>query len=93
MVNHPNRKYVAPSLTLADKCREAGADVRLMWEQRGPRGTSIEWLSAYLINGTMCIVQTFTGDNGWEAYTPCQSIQIDDTVADVLARCAPQRKG
>lgn len=80
----PTRDY--PDTTLETMCRAAGATVRLMWEEPGPKNTAISYISCYLINRTICMVQTFkTG--GWDAFTPCRSLGIKDTVADVLSRC------
>ena len=87
MVNHPHRGKVYPDTTLADRCREAGATVRLMWEEQGPKSTGIAFITCYLINHTACMVQTFAG-GGWDAFTPCGRNEIDAAVADVLARCA-----
>lgn len=86
MVNHPNRAKTNPDHTLADACRQAGSPARLMWEISGPKGTRIAFLSCYLINGAACIVETIQG-GGWQALTPCKSIQIVDTIQDVFNRC------
>lgn len=77
---------VFPDKTLADACRAAGARVRVVWEEKGPPNTGIEWQTCYLIGPGLCIVQTFTG-GGWEAFTAPASRDIPGTIADVLNRC------
>lgn len=81
-----------PSHVLADACRAAGATVHLLWEVRGPRETAVAWMSCYQIGRSTCIVQTYSG-NGWNAYTPCNSIGIEETIADVLNRCSVPYNG
>jgi len=85
VVTHPNRGKVYPNTLLAERCREAGATVRLVWEERGPKNSNVAFLTCYLINQTLCIVATYS--DGWDAYTPCQSLKVDDAIADVFARC------
>jgi hypothetical protein len=87
MINHPNRKKTYPDHTLEELCRKAGAGVSVLWEIPGPKNTAIAWLVAYHIGKNICIVQTFK-DGGWTALTPNDSNCVDDTVADVLNRCA-----
>lgn len=86
MVTHPHRGKIYPDTTLEDKCREAGATVRLMWEVPGPKNTGIAFIACYLIGTTACLVETFKG-GGWDAFTPNQSNNIVDAVNDVLSRC------
>lgn len=89
MINHPNRGRIHPDSTIADRCREAGARVRLVWEERGPKNTGVAFLTCYLINDTLCIVSTFSR-GGWDAYTPCGEVLIENAVADVMRRCGVQ---
>jgi hypothetical protein len=94
MVNHPNRKRVEPSRIVRDVARAAllklgeppTQAVRLAWEIPGPKDTEIAWLSCYFIGAGICIVETFR-DGGWNAFTPCDSIEVEATLADVLNRC------
>lgn len=81
------KQAIYPDHTLENAVRAAGHSCRCLWEMKGPPRTLIAWLVAYDINGRVCIVQTFKDGNGWNVYTACNSIGIDDTVADVLARC------
>jgi hypothetical protein len=76
-----------PDTTLQEKLREQGVSCRLQWEMRGPKDTLVAWLSCYLVNGYLVIVETYKDNCGWEAFTPSGSIKIDETVADVIARC------
>lgn len=87
MINHPNRKKTYPNNLLADACRKAGAHVQLMWEIPGPKNTMVAWLSCYQIGKSICIVQTFKGHDGWNAFTPCSDNSVSGTIADVLNRC------
>lgn len=87
MINHPNRKKVYPNTVLADRARAADFHCRLMWEIPGPKDSQIAWLSCYQIGLSLCIVETFKGENGWNAFTPARTNNIDETIADVLARC------
>ena len=75
-----------PDHTLEKALRVAGASVKVLWEEKGPRNTSIEWQVCYSVNGSLCLVQTFQ-DGGWDALTPCGSVDIIETIADVLNRC------
>lgn len=90
MVNHPNRKKIYPDHTLEERCREAGANVSVLWEIPGPKDTDIVWMVAYAIGKGLCIVQTFRS-GGWNALTDNPSGAIDETVADVLSRCQANR--
>lgn len=76
-----------PDHTLEDAVRAAGARVVVLWEIRGPRNTQIAWQTCMLVNGGLCIVQTFKG-GGWNALTDSPSPDVDATIADVLARCS-----
>lgn len=78
---------VYPDNTLPDACRAAGATVRLLWEERGPKNTGVAFHSCYSINGNTCIVQTFTR-GGWDALTGQPVNRVDAAIADVLARCS-----
>lgn len=75
-----------PDRTVEMVARKAGAEVRRLWQMRGPPNTSIKWMECLSIGKSTCIVQTFEG-GGWEAYTPGRSNRVDDTLADVLNRC------
>ena len=77
---------VYPNRTVEEAARAAGAQVVCLWQMKGPPHTLIEWMEGLLINGTVCLIQTFR-EGGWQAYTPCQSNRTDDTLADVLNRC------
>jgi hypothetical protein len=83
-------KKTYPDSTLADACRARGANVALMWEMKGPETTGVAWLSCYVIDAGVCIVQSYKG-GGWDAYTPCGSPLASDAITDVLERCAYKR--
>jgi hypothetical protein len=87
MTNHPNRKRTYPDQTLENAARAAGIDIAVFWEMRGPPNTFVDWMVAYSIGHTPVIVQTYKNGNGWNAFTPCQSIAVDETIADVFKRC------
>ena len=80
-----------PDHTLRDALYNAGHSYRLMWEIRGPKNTSIAWMTCYLVNGCTVIVQTFKDRCGWQAFTHNHSIGVDDVVADVIAHCGLDR--
>lgn len=89
MTNHPNRATY-PDHTLEDRCREAGAQVMVLWEIKGPKDTDIAWMTCYAISKGICVVQTFR-QGGWAALTDNPSGDIAETVADVLQRCRAER--
>lgn len=86
--NHPQRVF--PDRTLEEELVKRGCQVRCMWQLPGPKGTMIAWMEGILVqtpsgHGDVVIVQTFrTG--GWSAFTANRSIDIPDTVEDVIAR-------
>lgn len=77
-----------PNNTLEQRAREAGAEVRCVWQTRGPKDTGVAWLECLQIGsrGDFVIVETFK-HGGWNAFSAPHSNRIDDTVADVLERC------
>lgn len=81
-----------PDRTLEERCRAAGATVRCLWQQRGPKNTGIAWMEGLMIGAGVVIVQTYEG-GGWEAYSALPVNEIDATVADVLTRCRVVREG
>lgn len=83
----PNRQKTYPDHTLADAARAAGARVILAWEMPGSANTQIAWLSCYMINDGLCIVETFRDGGGWEALTSLPDRDVAATIADVLNRC------
>lgn len=82
-----SKTKVYPSTVLADAARAAGARVILAWEMPGPAITQVAWLSCYMINDGLCIVETFRDGNGWEALTSLPDRDVAATIADVLNRC------
>jgi hypothetical protein len=84
MLKVKDRDY--PSRVLVDEIRKRDIPCRLMWEIKGPKDTQIAWITCYLIQRTIVHVLTYTGKNGWDALTPCQSLKIDETVQEVLDR-------
>ena len=80
-----------PDRTLEHAVRAAGISCRCLWEIKGPKDTGIAWMAAYLVGHQVCLVQTFKDGGGWNAFTPCSSGRIDDTVADVIARCSAEQ--
>lgn len=86
--NHPQKVY--PDRTLEEELVKRGCQVRCMWQTPGPRGTLIAWMEGILVQpeggkGGVVIVQTYR-NGGWDAYTSNKSIEIEATVADVIAR-------
>lgn len=75
-----------PDTTLQGLLTARGLTVRCMWEIPGPKDTQIAWITAYAVNGTVILVQTYSGGNGWEAYLPCQSISVGETVDAVVGQ-------
>lgn len=82
-----SKTKIPPSTVLCDRLRAAGCPSTLMWRIDGPLSGGIAWTSCYMVEGRSVIVLTFRDGNGWDAYTNCDSNNIDATVADVLARC------
>ena len=78
-------KLTYPDHTLQNTLREREINCVLMWEMRGPRDTSIAWLSCYQVANSIVIIETFS-DGGWNAFTPAKTIEIDKTIADVIDR-------
>ncbi len=87
MVNHPNRKRTYPDQTLEKALRASGVRVVVLWEIKGPKDTSVDWMVGYQAGSWPVIVQTYTDGNGWNAFTPARTIDVDKTIADVFARC------
>lgn len=85
------KKPVYPDQTLAERCRQAGADVKALWEIRGPKNTGVAWISGLLVNGHVVLVQTF-GEGGWASYTSSGRTKPEDDAADVLDRCGFTKK-
>ena len=84
-----------PDTTFEKIARKAGASVTLLWEMRGPKDTSVAWMTCYLVNGMPAIVQTYGEGNGWNVFTPGPHLDIEGTLADALNRCkvpAPAKK-
>ena len=50
---------IYPDNVYAKMMRDEGKNVRLMWEMKGPPHTDVAWLSCYIINGWLEIVETF----------------------------------
>lgn len=87
------RRRESPSAVFADAARAAGAEVRLGWEIPGPDGTLVEWLSCYLVNGSVAIVETFKDGGGWDVFTPCGQNNTDATLADAFNRLGVKSPG
>ena len=79
-------KKMYPDRTIENAAREVGAQVICLWQLRGPEHTQIAWIEGLLINGEVVLIQTFA-EGGWSAYTALRSNRVDETIADVLARC------
>lgn len=75
-----------PDHTFENAASRAGASVQCLWQMRGPKNTAVAHIECLTINGTLVIVETFEG-GGWEVFTPGHTIDIDETIADALARC------
>lgn len=75
------------STVLIDELRKHGLEPVRLWHVPGPKSTNVVWISAYNVNGVVVMVQTYA--EGWDAFTPCQSVKTADTVADVIARVTP----
>lgn len=73
-----------PNTTLEKALRERGVPIRLMWEVPGPKDTMVAWLSCYLVNARVVIVQTYKDGNGWQVYTPVEDATITGTVEQVI---------
>lgn len=87
MVNHPNRKKTYPDTTFEGIARKAGANVRVLWEMKGPENTLIAWMVGYQVNGGVAFVQTYKDGAGWDVFTPSDTRDITASVADALNRC------
>lgn len=74
-----------PDRFLQNALREKDLEARLMWDMKGPKDTSIAWVSCYVVNRSLVLVETFEG-GGWEAFTPPQTNHINETIDDVLQR-------
>lgn len=81
---------IYPDHALEDAARAAGATVRCLWQIPGPKDTAIAWVECLSIGSGIVIVQTFDG-GGWNALSDCRTNRIDETIADVLARCGVSR--
>lgn len=77
---------IYPNHVIEDAARKAGAQVRCLWEIKGPKDTDIAWMTALAINARVAIVQTYKS-GGFEVYTACDTISIPGTIRDALARC------
>lgn len=77
-----------PNRTLEERAIAAGANVRCMWQIKGPKDTGVAWLECLQIGprGDVVIVETFH-HGGWNAFSAPHSNRVDDTIADVLERC------
>jgi hypothetical protein len=80
------KSHTYPSHVVQDAARKAGATCLCLWEMKGPPNTMVAWLTCYQLGESICIVETFK-DGGWNAFTPCRSIEIPETIADVFNRC------
>lgn len=92
MPNAKTRTAQYADRTLENALRERThnrVNVALMWEMRGPENTGVAWLSCFIVNGTLLIVETFK-DGGWNALTSDRSNRVDETINDVIERCAIQ---
>lgn len=76
-----------PDRTLENIAIAAGANVRCLWRQEGPKDTSIAWLECLMIGKGVVIVETFMG-GGWQVFTASNEARADDTIAAVLNACA-----
>lgn len=85
-MNKPKEKTY-PNTELQGILTKNGFDCRTLWEMKGPPNTAIAWLSCYVVNGCTVMVQTYTDNNGWQAYTHNASDKVKDTVEDVVSRC------
>lgn len=74
-----------PSDIFATELRQRGIDYQVFWEIKGPKNTSIAWITCYRVLSGIVLVQTFD-HGGWNALTDCPSNNIADTIADVIAR-------
>lgn len=82
----PTTNY--PNNTLERRAIEAGAQVRCLWQMRGPKDTGVAWLECLQIGprGDVVIVETFH-HGGWNAFSAPHSNRVYDTITDVLERC------
>lgn len=72
--------------TLKTVLRERNVPVRSMWRMPGPPDTAVDGMECLLINGVPCIVQTYTGNNGWEVYVPSRVVDTMGTIDEVMRR-------
>lgn len=81
------KKNVQPSRIFEDELRERGIiNYQCFWEVRGPKDTSIAWLTCYRVGYGIVIVQTFDM-GGWNALTDNPTNNIQEIMTDVLFRC------
>lgn len=64
---------------------DTSVNVRTMWEMSGPPNTSVAWLSCYLIEGVVCIVETYK-DGGFELLTGSAVLDRKGVIVEALAR-------
>lgn len=75
-----------PDNTLEKMAVAAGAQVHCLWQQPGPKNTSIAWIECLAIDQTIVIVETFKL-GGWLPLVAVNKGRVDDTVAAVLNAC------
>lgn len=75
-----------PDRTLSHMAISAGAKVRCLWEERGPKDTGVAWMECMLINDGIVIVETFKG-GGWQVFLGATTLRVDDTLVEVFNHC------
>lgn len=61
---------------------------RCMWEQKVP---NIGYITAYLVQERVILHQTYERGHGWQVYLPVESMEIDKTVEEVIAKTKVDR--
>ena len=86
-------KLPDPNRILVDRLHDDGFQVRCLWEVKAP-AHGVAWLTCYQVASSptrtafgVFIVQTFAGDNGWEAWLPAHDgVGIEPTIQAVIGR-------
>jgi hypothetical protein len=79
----PKKTY--PDRALETRLRERGATVLCLWELRGPKNTSVAWITCYSVHAPdgrysgIIIVETFK-DGGWLDFKASETADINATL-------------
>lgn len=76
-----------PNHVAEDELRKRGIMVQCLWELKGPPNTFVEWITCYLVDNTVMLVETYKDGSGWNAFTPSDKNEIATTIDDIVARC------